>query len=379
MLAEFPVLLKEEEWLALAKVAEKLTGEVLAAEQELILRSDLHGRLGLPASIRKVLRECSRHNCPTGAARVMRFDFHFTSEGWRISEVNPDYASGYIEAGAFTELLAPHYPQTLPSPNPASAYAKAIRKAVDENALIGFVHRPATTDIRELKYLVRELKRQGMRAVVLSPRHVRWESNHAKIVNSSATGTPRLLIRYLDAEWLPNLPQDSAWKAWFCGGRTPMSNPGSAILIKSKRFPLVWNELDTRMPTWRSLSPETRCPTEVSAGSQMEWVFKPVFGRVGKDVAIAGVISGRSYKEIVKEAMRHPSSWVAQRRFKDMAVPTEKGRRYVCLGIFTVGGSAVGAYGRIAKRPLIDQDAREIAILIHKRDRGKSDSANLGR
>jgi glutathionylspermidine synthase len=370
-LAEFPLILGEEEWRSVAEIAERLTVEALAAEQELIFRADLHGRLGLPPSVRKVLRESNRHGCPAGAARVMRFDFHFTSEGWRISEVNPDYASGYIEAAGFTELLAPYYPRTLPPPNPAIAYVKAIRKVVDENSLIGLVHRHATTDIRELKCLVWEIKRRRMRVVVLGPRYLRWESNHAKFVRPFATGTPSLLVRYLDAEWLPNLHPGSRWKPWFSGGGTPVSNPASAVLIKSKRFPLTWNELNTPMLTWRSVLPETRCPSEVSKASPAEWVFKSVFGRAGKDVAIAGVASARSFKAIVKEAKRDPSNWVAQRRFQDVAVPTGKDPIHVCLGIFTVDGIAVGAYGRMATKPLIDQEARDVAILLRKKDRGK--------
>jgi hypothetical protein len=49
------------------------------------------------------------------------------------------------------------------------------------------------------------------------------------------------------------------------------------------------------------------------------------------------------------------------------------GLRYACLGIFTLDGRAVGAYGRIASKPLIDHDAQDIAVLIRRKDHGKND------
>ncbi len=154
--------------------------------------------------------------------------------------------------------------------------------------------------------------------------------------------------------------------------RPPLSNPGSAILIQSKRFPLVWKELKTLLPTWQSLLPEAKFPNELSPGSQ-QWVFKPVFGRPSEDVAIAGVTEQRAYGEIVKDAKRHPHNWIAQRRFHTLPLETHSGVRYACLGVFTLDGHTVGAYGRIAAKPLIDHDAQDIAVLIRRKDHGEND------
>ena len=122
-----------------------------------------------------------------------------------------------------------------------------------------------------------------MQAIVLSPSHLKWEEGSARITSFFAAANPAALVRFFPAEWLPNLRPGSSWEPWFCGGRTPMSNPGHAILIQSKRFPLVWKELRTPLPTWHSLLPDTKVPSEISLGSQ-HWVLKPVFGRVGEDV-----------------------------------------------------------------------------------------------
>jgi len=147
-----------------------------------------------------------------------------------------------------------------------------------------------------------------------------------------------------------------------------MSNPGYAILIQSKRFPLVWDKLKSRLPTWRLLLPETRYPVEVPIDST-EWVFKPIFGRVGEDVGIKGVTEQREYLEIVRDVRRHPDYWIAQRRFDALPVESEGGLRYPCLGVFTVDGHVAGAYGRVASKPLIDQSAQDVAVLIREKDR----------
>jgi glutathionylspermidine synthase len=223
-----------------------------------------------------------------------------------------------------------------------------------------------------MQYLAKGLQRRGMQPIVLSPKHLKWDSGFARIASAFAAVKPTLLVRFFPAEWLPNLRPASSWEPWFCGGKTLMSNPGRAILIQSKRFPLVWNKLKTPLPTWQSLLPETKSPSDISSGSE-HWVFKPVLGRVGEDVAIAGITEQRAYKEIVKDVKCHPNDWIAQRRFNTLPLETHSGVRYPCLGIFTLDGHAVGVYGRIAAKPLIDHDAQDIAVLIRRKEHGAND------
>ena len=368
VVADYPLLVEEDEWDSVARLAEKLSEEVLAAEQELLLRSDLHARLSLPVSIQKILRKCSPTAFPHGCARIMRFDFHFTPEGWRISEVNADVPGGFIEASGFTELMAEYYKGHLIPPDPTKAYVAAIRAVAGEGASIGLIHATAHCDDRQvMQYLGRQLEGSSMQALALSPSHLKWESGSAQFTEPFSAVQPALLVRFFPAEWLPNL-RSSSWEPWFYGGRIPMSNPGTAILIQSKCLPLVWDELRTPLTTWRTLLPETKFATAVSANSP-EWVFKPAFGRVGEDVAIAGVTEQRAYKEIIRDVPRHPRNWIAQRRFDTVPLETGGGLQYACLGVFTLDCRAVGAYGRIAAKPLIDHDAQDIAVLIRRKDR----------
>ncbi|HYL69604.1 MAG TPA: hypothetical protein VEX69_10600 [Candidatus Limnocylindria bacterium] len=294
----------------------------------------------------------------------MRCDFHFTPEGWRISEVNTDFLGGFIEASDFTELMAPYFPRYKPPPNPAMAYAAAIRKTVGENALIGIVRRPSISRYRGIKCVAREIRRQGMRLVILKPGQVKWRSNQATFVEPYDTATPDLLIRWLNVQKLPTLLPEGQWKPWFCGGRTRMSNPGSCVLTQGKRFPLVWDNLRTPISTWRSLLPETRSIGEVPTGSEREWVFKSFFGAAGAEVAIAGVTDEGALKRMFRQARQNPAGWIAQRRFESVALPTPQGPRHICFGVYTVDGKAVGAYTRMSTKPLVDGYAEEIAVLI---------------
>jgi len=371
-LARFPLLIEPEEWQTLAILSEKLTTEALAAERELVLRRDLHEELGMPAEITKALQGCARQNYSSDTARVMRFDFHFTPEGWRITEVNADVMGGFIEGGIFTELMASYYPYFSAPPNPATAYAKAILRAAGKNARIVFVRNTLLARYRGIKCLAREVHRQGMRATVRLPGQIMWRSHFAEFAGQVARGKPDLLIRFYNADWLPRLHHHSQWAPWFSEGGTPVSNPASCMVIQSKRWPLVWNELRAPMSTWRALLPETRCPSELAPESLPEWVIKPVWGRAGAAVAIAGVTGESVYKKILRRAKRERTGWVAQRRFESLAVPTEQGPRHICLGVFTIDGRAAGAYGRMAPKPLVDGYAEEIALLIHRRDAGKS-------
>ncbi len=367
VVTDYPLFIEEHAWESVASLAEKLSQEVLAAEQELLSRPDLHAKLSLPGRIQKILRKCSPKAIPPGLARIMRFDFHFTPEGWRISEVNADVPGGFIEASGFTELMAGYYKGYSIPPDPTKAYVAAISEVAGERALIGLVHATAHCDDRQvMQYLGQRLEQAGMQAVALSPSHLKWESGSARFIRPFPAVQPALLVRFFPAEWLPNLRQCS-YEPWFCGGKTPMSNPGVAILIQSKCFPLVWDEMTTSLNTWRSLLPETKSLRDVSANSP-EWVFKPVFGRVGEDVAIAGVTEQRAYKEILKEVERHPHNWIAQRRFDTVPLETASGVQYACLGVYTLDCRAVGAYGRIAAKPLIDHDAQDIAVLIRRKD-----------
>ena len=83
-LARFPLIITAATWRELARLAESLCAEALAAEAEVLERPDLWRHLAIPRRIRRAL--CGRAHRSDSRDRVMRFDFHPTREhGWRIS------------------------------------------------------------------------------------------------------------------------------------------------------------------------------------------------------------------------------------------------------------------------------------------------------
>ncbi|HEX5138445.1 MAG TPA: glutathionylspermidine synthase family protein [Planctomycetota bacterium] len=365
-LAPFPLALEPRAWDELAGAAEALARETLAAEAELLARPDLHGRLGLPRELRRRVAEVPRLGATPGAARVMRFDFHPTAEGWRVSEVNSDVPGGFIESSGIARLVAAHYAGFAPAGDPTRALADAVARATAPKALVGLVHATAYTDDRQvMAYLAKALEARGLRTCLVSPAHLRWEDGRARIACDWLDAPADLLLRFFPAEWLPETPAACGWPHLLRGGRTPVGNPAYAILTQSKRLPLAWDALETPLDAWRALLPETRSPRDAPAPDGA-WILKPALGRVGEAIGLYGVAEPKELRAAVRDARWHPGRWVSQRRFESVPVETAAGAVHACVGVFTVDGRAAGAYGRVAPRPLIDGRAQDAAVLVRE-------------
>ena len=371
VLAPFPLLLDPATARFLNTAAEALSKEAVEAEAEILRRPELLGRLGLPRPILRVLQENVGNLAAMPEVRVMRFDFHPTPDGWRISEVNADVPGGFIEASGWNSLFAARWPGAMAPRAPSEAYALAILAEAGANALVGFVHATAYSDDRQvMRHLAHCFSRHGLRTCLLSPAHLHWSAGNAEICAAFASGRADAIVRFFPAEWLPNLPADRDWRPYFEATKTSLSNPAFAIVLQTKRFPLVWNELCTDLFTWRRLLPESREPAKSNGALDESWVLKPALGRVGESVGICGVTPDADFQTIAKETHRHPQKWIAQRRFTILPLTTESGPKYPCIGVFTIGGKAAGYYGRIADTPIINQNAQDVAVLVSSAHEG---------
>ena len=371
-IADVPIVLDEKTWSEVSASAESLASELAAAEDELCERPDLHDTLGLPRAIRRVLNRPRRQSaCPPassdieGALRFVRFDFHHTDTGWRISEANTDVPGGLNEASGLPRLVAPYVPGTRSAGDVAGCYAGATLASLPPRAHIALMHATAYSDDRQvMMYLAGCLEQRGARVSLVSPAHLRWQGGRARLDTAWTSDAVDAVLRFYPAEWMYNLPNACGWPSYFEQTSTPVSNPASALVTQSKRFPLTWDALRTPLPTWRRLLPETRDPRDVPWQASDEWVLKPALGRVGEDVAINGVTTPQDAKRIARDVRRNPSHWVAQRRFAATPMRVAGTNRYPSVGVYTVNGKVAGAYGRIADRPLIDARARDAAVLI---------------
>ena len=364
-LADFPLLLDSKEWRSIALEAEKLASETIAAENEILEKPFLHKKLGLPRIIRNTLKHFQKQRSSSEGVRLMRFDFHFTTQGWMISEANTDVPGGLNEGSGFTRLMSEHYSGTQVPGDPAGALSQALLDAVGREGVVAFVHATAYSDDRQVMvYLARRIEELGLKSRLISPSHLKWVNGHASIHNGCYQGIVHLLVRFFPAEWLPNLPLACGWDQFFCGSETRVCNPATALLTQSKRFPLLWDFLETKFATWRSLLPESLDPAEVDWENTGEWVLKPVFGRMGEHVGIDGVTERKEWVRIVREVKRHPENWVAQKRFEALPFVLEGRSYFPCIGVYTINGRVAGAYGRLAHQPLVNGKAQDIAVLI---------------
>jgi glutathionylspermidine synthase len=366
-LARFPLVATPEAWREVRQLGAALARETLALEAELLRRPDLHQRLGLPRRAITALARASSEGPASGVARLVRFDFHQTNDGWRISEANTDVPGGLNEASGFPNLMAAHYPDVESVGDPADAYVSALLAGRPEGARVALLHATAYSDDNQMMtFLARRLSARGAMPMLASPAHVEWRDGRAFLDGDAWKGEADVLVRFFPADWLVELP-DPTWRRFYAGAGTPMSNPATALLTQSKRAPLLWDSLETPLPTWRALLPETRDPRDVPWREAEEWVVKPALGRVGEDVAIRGLISAKDWKRVQTACAKHPEQWIAQRRFD--ATPVELGGATVfpCLGVYTVDENVVGAYGRLAPRALIDARAEDAAVMVGRR------------
>ncbi len=363
VIARYPLVLTKAAWNEVVSLAEALARETRAAEAELIARPDLHGRLGLPRAIRRALRPASR-TPPAGAARIIRFDFHFTTDGWRISEGNIDVPGGLNEASGYPAIIGSHYPWADPVGDPTAAYVEALAAAAPPPAVAALIHATAYSDDQQMMtFVARRLEARGIRAHLASPSHLRWRDGRAWLEAAWWQGPLDLVVRFFPAEWLGQLPRDCGWSHLCAGARTPISNPASAVLTQSKRFPLVWDDLKTPLTAWRALLPETREPRAAPWQTSREWILKPALGRVGEGIGISGLTDAAEWRKIARDARWWPAHWIAQRRFDVVPVEIRGINRYPCLGVYTVNERVAGAYGRLSTVPLIDSRAEDAAVL----------------
>lgn len=361
VLAAFPVLLSRRAWQELATTAEELARETIAAEREILNRPEWLKQLGLPRGIWKLLAGAHWDAWPD-RPRVMRFDFHFTTEGWRISEVNSDVPGGFIEAGGFTSLMAQACGQESTG-NPATAVAASLVRGGESPApTVAMVHASAYSDDRQVAaYLGAEVEKLGGKPVLVDPSQLRWNGSRTFADAEWCKSEVHAIYRFFPAEWLPNLRRSCSWPRYFEAASLRQCNPGAALVSQSKRFGLLIPKLRTPMPRWRELLPETR---EVQGLAPAEWVFKPALGRVGEGILFQGVTAEKERREIQRNMFFFPGHWIAQRRFDSVPVETPAGPRHLCFGVYTVDGRAAGTYARSSSSRIIDQGAADLAVLL---------------
>ena len=366
-LAPFPLVMSQSVWSQLAAQAEQLTVEAAAAEQEISQRPELLRLLGLPHALLRILG--GKERLTLAAGRVIRFDFHVTTDGWRISEANSDVPGGFSEASHFTGLMAEAFPGLKPAGNPAGKWCDVLADAAGVGGQVGLLSAPGLPeDHQVIAFLASQLRQRGCRTHLAKPEQIRWRDGVAQLETDWHHGPLDVVVRFYQAEWLPKLPKESGWRHFFRGGKTMVTNPPLSVISESKRFPLTWKHLSTPLPAWRHLLPPVRDPREMSWFNDRGWLLKTAFCNTGEAVFIRQGMTPYQWWQTKLWSRLAPDHWVAQRRFESVPIQTPLGPRHVCVGIYTVNGKASGAYARLSEKPVTDYTAVDAALLIDQNE-----------
>ena len=366
-LCPFPLILRSSEWKRLASQAEQLTAEAIAAEEEISRDPALIKHLGFPRPLSAAL--AADLPVTPAAGRVIRFDFHHTTDGWRISEANSDVPGGFTEASYFTDLMAGYFPQYRPAGNPGNAWSAALADAAGAAGAVALLSAPGyMEDHQVVAFLAARLRERGCDPHLAQPAQITWRDGRAHLDTAWHRGPLSAIVRFYQAEWLARMPRPTAWRHFFRGGITPVANPALAVISESKRFPLTWDHLSVDLPTWRALLPETRDPRDAPWYSDDGWLLKTAMCNTGDAVSHPEWTSPRDWLRTKTLARLAPKNWIAQRRFHSIPISTPAGPLHPCIGVYTVNGSAAGIYGRLSKSPLVNFASLEVAVLLDDDD-----------
>lgn len=366
-LAPFALVLETSAWKELTALAEALARETKAASEELFERPELARRLAIPRRLRAVLERARSTKLTPSLGWMQRFDFHFTTDGWKISEVNADVPGGFTESTSLPRAIAELRDDVVALGAPGELWADAIAKSERaDDEVIALVSAPGyVEDTQIMAYLASHLARRGAAVCLAKPDALRWEHGCPSIADASL-GERRVgaIVRFYQAEWLSSLSARTGWTQLFAGGAAPVANSPLSPFAESKRFGLCFDALRSDVSTWRRLLPEVRDPRDAPWQRDDAWIIKAAYSNTGDEVGIRAVSTAERWKKLERHARWLPWQWIAQRRFEALPIDTALGALFVCLGVYTIDGRVAGVYGRASPRPLIDFSAIDVAVMM---------------
>jgi glutathionylspermidine synthase len=363
VLCEQPLLLPSDEWSYLRASAETLAAETEELESVILENPRYLSAIGIPRSIRDILIRAAELPSPK-LPRFMRFDFHPTDSGWRVSEVNTDVPGGWREGTSLPLLYQPFYTGLDCPESPLEAWGSAF-EALVPNGHVALLSAPGyLEDQQVLRTFRTELEsRRISSSLIQTPAALKWTREKRCSLTGSGLAVSAV-IRFYQLEWICALPASTGWRRLLTSHDIPVLNPTVSVISESKRFPLLFREANT-CPSWQALMPECRDPREVSADWET-WVLKACYSNTGDRVIIVGELARKYRQQAIREAQRHPSKWVAQRRFSTLSLESRRGPLFPCVGVFVVGGRAAGAYVRLSTHQVTDGAALEAPLLINR-------------
>ena len=366
--AKYALVLSEKEHEELKLLTEKLIKETTEAENFLNKNLKYTKALEIPNKFRSDIKSMKNYN-PDKHIRLMRFDFHPTLENkWAVSEVNSDVPGGFAEATLMNRKSLEYLSnENYYAISFGDFLADAIKKKVRQGGRIMLVHCTSYSDDRQvMQFLGDKLSGMGYEVIYAAADQLKFENGKAISILNNREGEVDGIIRFSPLEWVA----DMKTKNWhgYVDTETVSCNHPIAIFAQTKRFPFVWDLLESKgidLSTWRELLPETLEVNDKKVDDK--FIYKPVYGRVGENISIKEACKDDEYKKILKDVKRHPKKYLAQKKFNSRPLTNEDGEEFhVCIGSYGVENSHAGYYARISRSPRIDSYAADIPVLIEK-------------
>lgn len=366
--AKYALVLSEKEHEELKLLTEKLIKETTEAENFLNKNLKYTKALEIPNKFRSDIKSMKNYN-PEKHIRLMRFDFHPTLENkWTVSEVNSDVPGGFAEATLMNRKSLEYLSnENYYAISFGDFLADAIKKKVRQGGKIMLVHCTSYSDDRQvMQFLGDKLSGMGYEVIYAAADQLKFENGKAISILNNREGEVDGIIRFSPLEWVADMKTKN-WHGYF-NTETVSCNHPIAIFAQTKRFPFVWDLLESKgidLSTWRKLLPETLEVNDKKVDDK--FIYKPVYGRVGENISIKEACKDDEYKKILKDVKRHPKKYLAQKKFNSRPLTNEDGEEFhVCIGSYGVENSHAGYYARISRSPRIDSYAADIPVLIEK-------------
>jgi glutathionylspermidine synthase len=353
------LLLAREDWRELESAATALYAETLEVERRLheLARDEGTARY-LPRRAWKRLRSLPPQAFD-GRARLMRFDFHPTEEGWRLSEVNSDVPGGLNEASSFHRLWPESTAGWQVTGDPARAYIAHVIEAFGLRAgvRVGLVHATAySDDWQQMSLFQTLLEDSGVDAIGVAPTGVELRSD-----GMYESGRPLdAAMRFFPGDWLLFA---SSGAPWFERHPANLSNPLGALYSQNKFFPVACRALGIGTPTWSRYLPRTFRLTLSDLGRSRD-LAKPCFGRVGEDIAAIDELDRRSKLGIALDLLLGRGLWIRQEAFQGLNLGSATEPIRACVGVYCVGGKVIGGYGRLTGERFVDMRATDSPVFV---------------
>ena len=259
-ISKHALVLTKQEARSLARLTELLDQETRDAELFLNTHLSLAKKLRLPKKLLPELKRMKNYD-PKRHIRLTRYDFHPTKEGeWAISEVNSDVPGGFAEASLLPKLALQYLKSNkVESIDFGSHLVKALSKKIKKKGTVFFVHCTSYSDDRQvMQYLGDQMEQRGYHALYGAIDHLRFQNQEAISILDGHQGKVDGIVRFTPLEWVKDI-KPKTWSGYF-DTKTPSCNHPIAIFAQTKRFPFVWDQLESyglSFSTWRKLLPNT--------------------------------------------------------------------------------------------------------------------------